>query len=137
MTPIDNTQRAATVRAIQLKEYGTVHGVTCDSAGNVCFAAGDGDLVCVAPESGRVVRQFKDIGATAGTAFDGTHLWQLTDDTSMRIDPESGEVVHTLPAPAGVHCSGMAHAEVVLWIGDWDGKSLLKVDIETSKVEKA
>lgn len=52
------------------------------------------------------------------------------------IDPESGEVVRCLPAPEGVDGSGMAHAEGARWIGDWDGKSLLKVDIGTGKVEQ-
>jgi len=136
MTPIENNQRATTVREIKLNEFGTVHGVTCDNQGNVWFAEGDGDLICVAPGSGRVIRHFKDMGAQAGTAFDGTHIWQLTPDSIIRIDTESGEIVRTLPAPKDVHCSGMAFAEGALWIGDFNGKRLIKVDIESGEIEK-
>src|SRR5262245_5320645 len=101
-------EEAVTVHELSLPDFGQVHGVTCDAAGNVWFAHGEGDLVCVDAESGRVLRRFDGIEATSGTAFDGTHLWQITGESIVRMEPETGEIVHSLRAPAGVHCSGMA-----------------------------
>ena len=135
MNDTQSTHQAVTVREIQLSELGTVHGVTCDNDGHVWFAEGDGDLYCVEPGSGRVVKRFEGLGAQAGTAFDGTHIWQLTPTEILRVDPESGEVIRRLPAP-DVHCSGMAWAEGSLWIGDFDGKGLVQIDAETGEVRK-
>lgn len=128
---------AVTVRELLLTEFGHVHGVTCDASGNVWFAHGEGDLVCVEPKGGRVLRRFDDVGAMSGTAFDGTHLWQITGERVVRIDPQTGAVVHSVPAPADVHCSGMAWmpggARGALWIGSFQGRALVKVDAATGK----
>ena len=137
MTDESNIQEATIVREIKLPEFGSVHGVTCDKDGNVWFAHGDGDLICVEPASGRVLRQFPNIGAVAGTAFDGTHLWQVTKDRILKLDPETGEEVHSVAIPEGrQECSGMAWADGVLWIGRYRAKELLKVDPNTGEVLK-
>jgi streptogramin lyase len=127
--------QATTVRELSLPDFGHVHGVTCDASGNVWFAHGEGDLVCVEPKNGRVLRRFDDIGATSGTAFDGTHLWQIAGDRVVRMNPQTGAVVHSIPTPLGVHCSGMAWmpggVRGALWIGSFQGRELVKVDAET------
>ena len=123
------------VRELDLEEFGQIHGVTCDDDGQVWFAYGSGGLACVEPASGRVVRHFEDAGATAGTAFDGTHLWQITDDRIVRLDPATGEVVHAIPQPEG-HCAGMAWAEGALWVGAYADQRVLKIDPETGEVLK-
>lgn len=127
---------AEIVRELQLAGFGDIHGVTCDDRGYVWFAHGDGGLACVEPASGRVLRQFAEFGATAGTTFDGTHLWQITRDRIVKLDPESGEIVHSIPQPDDCHCSGMAWAEGSLWVGNYDGKQLLKIDPVTGAVRK-
>lgn len=140
---------AVTVRTLELSELGPVHGVTCDPAGNVWFAHGAGELVQLDPRTGRVLRRLDGLRATSGTAHDGTHLWQIvardgcgSADEVVRVEPESAEVVHRIPAPAYAHCSGMAWvAEAgrplgVLWIGGFHGRRLVKVDAATGEVLK-
>lgn len=125
-----------TVREIELEPYGTIHGVTCDADGNVWFSHSEGNLVCVEPETGRVLRTFENMDAQAGTTFDGTHLWQITSDSIVRIDPKNGNIVHTLPYPKGIHCSGMAYADGSLWIGDFAGRGVVRIDAETGEIQK-
>ena len=65
-----------------LREYGPfagadrVNGVTYDGQ-SVWFAAGD-KLNAFDPESGEMLRSI-DVAAHAGTAFDGTYLFQLAE----------------------------------------------------------
>lgn len=129
-----STSFAPTVRQFTSEELGPVHGVTCDADGNVWFAHDEGALLCLEPESGRIVKRLDNMQAMSGTAFDGTHLWQITTDAIVRIDPGSGEVVKTLPKPEGVHCSGMAFAAGCLWVGAYVERQLLKLDAETGEV---
>lgn len=129
-------REALAVRTFELSELGSVHGVTCDDKGRVWFAHDDGNLVCLEPSSGRVVRSFEGIGATSGTAFDGSHIWQITEAEIQRIDPETGAVERSLAKPEGAHCSGMAYADGKLWIGDYDGKRVLAIDASTGEVVK-
>ena len=42
-----------------------------------------------------------DVAAHAGTAFDGEHLFQLAEDRIQKIDPKTGRVLATIPAPGG------------------------------------
>lgn len=136
MNETAKNRQASIVREIELEELGTIHGVTCDQHGHVWFAEGDGDLYCVEPATGRVVRRFENLGARAGTAFDGSHIWQLAGEEIIRVDPESGKIDRRIPAPQGTHCSGMAYAEGSLWIGDFNGKGLVKIDAETGSIQK-
>lgn len=132
----EHSRRAVTVRELELDPDKTVHGVTCDGAGRVWFAEGEGDLVCLDPATGRILRRFERMQACAGTTFDGTHLWQIVGERIVRIEPGTGAIERSIPAPAGVHCSGMAWAEGALWIGDFDGPGIVKVDAQTGAVER-
>jgi len=38
-----------------------------------------------------------------GTAFDGQHLFQLAEDRIQKIDPKTGRVLSTIPAPGNVY----------------------------------
>jgi glutamine cyclotransferase len=75
-----------------------------------------------------------EVAAHAGTAFDGTHLFQLAEDRIHRIDPATGEVLATIPAPDGGGCSGMAWAEGMLWVGQYRSRRIAQVDPETGEV---
>lgn len=44
------------------------------------------------------------------TAFDGRHLFQIAEDRIQKIDPDSGRVLSTIPAPASGGDSGLARA---------------------------
>jgi hypothetical protein len=50
----------------------------------------------------------------ASTAFDGQHLFQLAEDRIQKIDPKTGRVLSTIPAPGGGGDSGLAWAEGTL-----------------------
>src|SRR3979409_1017766 len=94
-----------------VREYGPfpgadhVHGVTYDGQ-RVWFAAG-ATLRAFDPESGKALRSI-DVAAHAGTAFDGRHFFQLAENRIQKIDPATGEVVATIPAPGGGADSGLA-----------------------------
>ena len=87
-----------------LREYGPfpgvdrVNGVTYDGQ-RVWFAAGD-KLNAFDPASEKTERSL-DVAAHAGTAFDGKHLFQIAEDRIQKIDPETGRVLATIPAPGG------------------------------------
>ena len=112
---------AEVVRELALDEFGQVHGVTYDNDGNVWFAHGDGDLVCVEPASGRVLKVHEKIGARAGTAFDGTHIWQIAAGAAPgELTSRSSEGLvpaHRARSPVG---SGRRRRRSVLaWAGEF------------------
>ena len=51
-----------------------------------------------------------------------------------KIDPETGEVLATIPAPGGGGDSGLAWAEGTLWVGQHRGRKIHQVDPETGAV---
>jgi outer membrane protein assembly factor BamB len=120
-----------------LREYGPfpgkpdIHGVTCDSS-HVWFAHGDG-LVALDRTSGTIARELK-IVAEAGTTFDGKYLWQLADDRIQKIDPETGKVISTIPAPAQGRDSGLTWAEGTLWVGEYRARKIHQINAETGAI---
>ena len=79
-------------------------------------------------------RPLVDVAAHAGSAFDGTHLYQIAEDRIQKIDPKSGEVLSTIPAPAGGGDSGMAWAEGTLWVGHYRERKIHQIDPDTGKI---
>ena len=108
-----------------------VHGVTYD--GHCVWAATGPCLLAFDPRTGKVSRTLDHPG-DAGTAFDGTHLYQIVEDRIDRIDPATGVVVASIPAPGGGHDSGMAWAEGSLWVGQYRGRRIVQVDPHTGAV---
>ncbi|MFT7665376.1 MAG: outer membrane protein assembly factor BamB, partial [Planctomycetota bacterium] len=135
-TKNNNTSPVTAVRSIDLTDIDSIHGVTCDAHGHIWFAAGNGDLNCVDASDGRILKQYYFEGARSGTAFDGTHIWQITDDNIIRIDVDSGAIVRTIELPKETHCSGMAYLDGTLWIGDCSNQKIVQLDIETGEVLK-
>ena len=80
------------------------------------------------PASGTKLRSL-DVPAHAGTAFDGRHLFQLSGDTIQKVDPATGRIVATIPAPDG-GASGMAWAEGALWVAQHRKRKIHQVDPE-------
>ena len=120
-----------------MREYGPfpgadrVHGVTFDGK-HVWFASGD-RLNALDPASGKIARSI-DVAAHAGTAFDGQHLFQIAEDRIRKIDPKTGNVLATIPAPGGGGDSGLAWAEVTLWVGQHRGRKIHQIDPMTGAV---
>jgi glutamine cyclotransferase len=108
-----------------------VHGVTYDGQ-RVWYAAGD-SLNAIDPAGGKRGRSLK-VAAHAGTAFDGKYLYQIAEDRIARIDPDTGAVVHTIPAPGGGRDSGMAWADGSLWVGVYRDRKIHQVDPDTGAI---
>ena len=109
-----------------------VHGLTCD--GRRIWFATDGKLVALDPASGDLLDSI-DTAADAGTAFDGKHLFQMAGASIHKIDPNTGQVLVTIPAPAGEGCnSGLAWAEGSLWVGQYNERKIHQVDPDTGAI---
>jgi len=126
-----------TSKAEIIREYGPfpeaeqIHGVSFDGA-QVWFASGNG-LNVFDPDSGKRTRTV-GVAGHAGTAFDGEHLFQIAEDRIQKIDPKTGRVLGTIPAPGGGADSGLAWAEGTLWVGQYRERKIHQIDPETGKV---
>jgi glutamine cyclotransferase len=120
-----------------LREYGpfegvdTVHGLTWDGQ-QVWFASGE-KLNALDPDSGKTLRSI-DVAAHAGTAFDGTHLFQIAEDRIEKIDPLTGRILSTIPAPGGGNDSGLTWAEGTLWVGQYRERKIHQIDPESGAI---
>ena len=112
---------------------GSVHGVTFD--GKLVWFARDGELVCFNPETEKVVKQIPVANAGAGTAFDGTHIYQLAGDVIAVVDPNAGTIVRTIKAPEN-GASGMAWGDGYLWVGQYRASKIHKMDPKTGEILK-
>ena len=124
-------------KAEVIREYGPFPGDA-----KVCGVSFDGDVVWWAsgeklnaldPASGEILR-FLEVPAQAGTAFDGKHLYQISEGHIRKIVPETCEVLETIPTPSPEGCSGMAWAEGSLWVGQADARKIHQVDPQTGAV---
>ena len=134
----NTTAERATVRAAEIvREYGpfagatAVHGVTHD--GHNVWAATGASLIAFDPESGEPTHTL-DRACDAGTAFDGTHLYQIAETRIDKIDPVSGKVVASIPAPGSGSDSGLTWAEGSLWVGQYRDRKIHQVDPQTGAV---
>jgi glutamine cyclotransferase len=120
-----------------LREYGPypgvshIHGVTFDGA-RVWVATGP-KLIAFDPESGQPTRTL-DRAGDAGTAFDGTYLYQIAEARIDKIDPATGDVVASIPAPGHGIDSGLAWADSSLWVGQYRDRKIHEVDPETGAI---
>jgi glutamine cyclotransferase len=133
MTPKTDTPKAAEI----VREYGPfpgadkVHGVTYD--GRRVWAATGAKLVAFDPEGREPTRTLERAG-DAGTAFDGKYLYQIAEARIDKIDPQSGDVVASIPAPGKGADSGLAWAEGSLWVGQYRERKIHQVDPATGAV---
>ncbi len=132
----DTTQ--ATLCAAQIvREYGPfegteqVHGVTHD--GRNVWAATGAKLVAFDPQSGEPTRTL-DRAGDAGTAFDGTYLYQIAEARIDKIDPATGDVLASIPAPGHGRDSGLAWADGSLWVGQYLDRKIHRIDPETGAI---
>ena len=129
--------QAPASRAEILREYGPfagvdrIHGITHD--GQRVWAATGAKLLAIDPESGTVARTL-DLTCDAGSAFDGTHLYQIAEARIDKINPASGEVVASIPAPGHGRDSGLAWAEGSLWVGQYRDRRIHRIDPATGVI---
>jgi glutamine cyclotransferase len=69
-----------------------------------------------------------DCACDAGTAFDGKHLYQIAEKRIDKIDPRSGKVVASIPAPGQGYDSGLTWAEGSLWVGQYRDRKIHQID---------
>lgn len=120
-----------------IREYGPfsgvsrIDGLTYDGQ-RVWFASRD-KLNALDPASGQITGTIA-LPANAGVAFDGRNLFQIVDDRINKVDPDTGRILASIPAPGGMESSGLAWADGVLWVGDYEGRKIRQVDPETGAV---
>ena len=131
---------AARVRQAEIvREYGpfgdstTVAGVTHD--GHDVWAATGAALVAFDPASGKTTRTL-NLPCDAGTAFDGTHLYQIAESRIDKIDPATGRVLASIPAPGHGGDSGLAWAEGSLWVGQHRERKIHQIDPATGAIRR-
>lgn len=130
----------ATVRPAEIvREYGpfagadSIAGVTHD--GHRVWAATGAHLVAFDPASGETTRTL-DRACDAGTAFDGTHLYQIAETRIDKIDPVTGDVLASIPAPGGGSDSGLTWAEGSLWVGQYRDRKIHQIDPVTGAIRR-
>ena len=126
-------------RATIEREYGPfpgnpqVNGVTFDGR-DVWFAAGE-TLRAFSPASGAPTREL-EVACDAGTAFDGKHLYQIAGDRILKLDPTTGRVLGSIPAPGKGGDSGLAWADGSLWVGQHRDRKIHRIDPETGAIQR-
>ncbi len=132
------TKAHAPTRAAEIvREYGPfpsadrINGVTHD--GRRVWAATGPNLIAFDPASGQVARTLA-CASDAGTAFDGTHLYQIAEARIDKIDPATGNVVASIPSPGKGGDSGLAWAEGSLWVGQYRERKIHRIDPATGAI---
>ena len=131
--------RRTTARPAEIvREYGpfagaNVAGVTYD--GHRVWAATGAQLLAFDPASGKTTRTLER-PCDAGTAFDGTHLYQIAETRIDKIDPTTGDVVASIPAPGKGNDSGLTWAEGSLWVGQYRDRKIHQIDPATGAVRR-
>jgi hypothetical protein len=132
-----NRPQSAVLAAEIVREYGPfagaerIHGVTHDGL-RVWAATGSG-LLAFDPGSGEPTLTHER-AADAGTAFDGRFLYQIAEARIDKIEPATGDVVASIPAPGQGSDSGLAWAEGSLWVGQYRNREIHQIDPETGEV---
>jgi glutamine cyclotransferase len=112
---------------------GRIHGVSHD--GRQVWAATGDRLLAFDPRTGAPGRAI-DVACDAGTAFDGSHLYQIAEGRIDKIDPATGQVVATIPAPGHGSDSGLAWAEGSLWVGQYRERRIHRIDPATGRITR-
>ncbi len=124
-------------RAEIVREYGPfpgaerINGVTYD--GRYVWAATGPRLLAFDPVSGEASSAL-DHPCDAGTAFDGTHLYQIAEARIDKIDPATGNVIASIPAPGHGTDSGLAWADGSLWVGQYRDRRIHRIDPDTGEI---
>ena len=106
----------------------SVHGVTHD--GQRVWAATGARLIAFDPESGEPTRTL-DRACDAGTAFDGTYLYQIAERASTRSIPPPARCWRRSRRPATAYDSGLTWAEGSLWVGQYRDRKIHQIDPAT------
>ena len=135
---MSQTASTAPLHAAEIvREYGPfegaqrVNGVSHD--GHQVWAATDAGLLAFDPASGEPQHRLPR-AADAGTAFDGKHLYQIAESRIDKIDPATGQVLASIPAPGQGGDSGLTWAEGSLWVGQYRDRRIHQIDPDTGAI---
>ena len=131
--PEPKARPAEIVREYTFPGVERVHGVTHD--GRRVWAATGDKLVAFDPASGEPTRTLNH-ACDAGTAFDGTYLYQIAESRIDKIDPSTGQVLATIPAPGSGSDSGLTWAEGSLWVGQYRDRKIHQIDPATGAIRR-
>jgi glutamine cyclotransferase len=140
MTSKTKDKPAPAMRAAEIvREYGPF-----DGAGNVAGVTHDGHFVWAATGAALIAFDAKsgerttllDRACDAGTAFDGTHLYQIAGARIDKIDPATNTLVASIPAPGHGSDSGLTWAEGSLWVGQYRDRKIHQIDPATGAVRR-
>ena len=62
------------------------------------------------------------------------HLYQIAEARIDKIDPATGDVVASIPAPGHGRDSGLAWAEGSLWVGQYRDRKIHQIDPATGAI---
>ncbi len=122
-----------------VREYGPfegadkIAGVSHD--GRNVWAATGAALVAFDPATGEPVRKLA-VACDAGTAFDGTYLYQIAESRIDKIDPATGAIKASIPAPGKGMDSGLTWAEGSLWVGQYRDRKIHQIDPATGAIRR-
>ena len=139
-TQSGNVNPQATARAAEIvREYafaGTdkINGVTYD--GRRVWAATGAKLLAFDPADGKPTDTL-GVACDAGTAFDGKHLYQIAATRIDKIDPVTGKVLASIPAPGNGGDSGLTWAEGSLWVGNYRDRKIHQIDPKTGAIKRS
>jgi len=88
-------------------------------------------------QMGNVVQFFPSPGnQPTGLTWDGEFLWNADIGTNLiyKIDPQSGQVLYSLPGPSGAIINGLAWDGEFLWCSDRENNRLYKMNTADSSV---
>lgn len=111
-----------------------VAGVTFDGK-RVWAATGGTRLIAIEPASGEPTDSL-NVACDAGTAFDGRHFYQIAESRINKIDPATGQVVASIPAPGKGADSGLTWAEGSLWVGQYRDRKIHQIDPATGAIRR-
>src|SRR3954469_19297700 len=137
--PSTDTKPAAPRPAEVVREYGPFPGASnvagVSYANGTVWAATGSRLLAIDPRSGEGTRTLERACA-ARTAFDGKHLSQIAASRIDKIDPATGQVLGSIPAPGKGGDSGLTWAEGSLWVGEYRDRKIHQIDPATGAIKR-
>jgi hypothetical protein len=95
----------------------------------------DGMLVRVDPAANRVAARIRLGGRPTGVAAGPSGIWVAGHGRVWRIDPRTGRVVATIAVADGLAAGGrVVVGRDAVWIGDWAGQQVLRIDPRRRRV---
>jgi len=93
-------------------------------------------LVRIDPATGQVLKTIDGLDVRTGTAFDGRYLWQVGTGCLLKIDPEAGTCVGSIPLATDEQVTGLSCAEGAIWVALWHAQKILEIDPESGDVQR-